>query len=218
MNFLHHRITFTMFFTLLTAFSGSLWAQSNAFGLAQLMQTLAQTKAGTASFVEKRYVTMLERTLESSGKLSFEAPNTFVRETLKPRRERLAVVGNNVTMSLGARSKTMPLDSAPEAAVIVQAIRGTLTGNQAALEKHFNAAASGSAQRWSLELLPRDARLRELVVAVRVAGTQAEVREVKVLMADGDNSVMTITPDAPGAPGLAKPNHAASGAASSAAN
>ena len=44
---------------------------------------------------------MLERTLESSGRLSFEAPDTFVRETLKPRRDRVAVVGNTLTMSRG---------------------------------------------------------------------------------------------------------------------
>ena len=164
------------------------------FDLTQLMQTLAQVKAGEATFTEKRHVAMLERTLESSGRLSFEAPDTFVRETLKPRRERVAVVGNTVTMSLGQRSRSVPLDSVPEAAVIMEAIRGTLTGNRAAIERHFDAAVSGSPQRWSLELKPREPRLRELVIAVRVSGRQAEVREMTVAMADGDSSVMSIEP------------------------
>ena len=105
-------------------------AAQAAFDLGQLTQLLATVKAGSATFTEKRSVTMLERTLESSGRLSFEAPDTFVRETLKPRQERMAVVGNQVTMSLGSRSRTVPLDSVPEAAVIVEAIRGTLTGNR----------------------------------------------------------------------------------------
>jgi nitrogen-specific signal transduction histidine kinase len=113
---------------------------------------------------------------------------------LKPRAEKLAVVGNNVTLSLGARSRTVALDATPEAAVIVQAIRGTLTGNQAALEEHFTPSVSGTAARWTLNLLPRAPKLRELVVAVRVQGRQAEVNEVSVTMADGDSSVMTITP------------------------
>jgi outer membrane lipoprotein-sorting protein len=164
------------------------------FDLAPLMQLLAQVKAGDATFTEKRSVKMLERTLESSGKLSFEAPDTFVRETLKPRQERLAVVGNMVTMSLGQRSRTVPLDSVPEAAVIVEAIRGTLTGNREAIERNFAATVTGDAARWSLELVPRVPRLRELVLSVRVSGQLSVVREVVVAMSDGDRSVMSITP------------------------
>ena len=165
-----------------------------AFDLPQLMQTLAQVKAGEAAFVERRTVTMLERTLESSGRLSFEAPDSFVRETLKPRREKIAVVGNSVTMSIGTRSRTVPLDSVPEAAVIMEAIRGTLTGNRDAIERNFTPTVSGTPQRWTLELKPREPRLRELVIAVRLVGEKALVREVTVAMADGDKSVMTIEP------------------------
>ena len=58
------------------------------------------------------------------------------------------------------------------------------------------------AQRWSLELLPRDPRLREQVVSVRVAGQLAALREVTVTMADGDRSVMRIEPAAAGPPGI----------------
>ena len=164
------------------------------FTLVQLMQTLAQVKAGEGTFVERRTVQMLERTLESSGRLSFEAPDTFVRETLKPRRESVRVVGNNVTMSQGTRSRTLSLDAAPEAAVIFEAIRGTLTGNRELIEKHFKAVVSGNAERWSLELVPREVLLRELVLSIRMSGVRALVREVLVVMADGDRSVMTIEP------------------------
>jgi outer membrane lipoprotein-sorting protein len=169
-------------------------AAQSTFDIAQLTQLLAKVKAGDATFTEKRYVTMLERTLDASGRLSFEAPDSFVRETLKPSQERMAVVGNQVTLSRGSRSRTVPLDSVPEAAVIVEAIRGTLTGNREALERHFNASVTGDAARWTLELLPRAPRLRELVMSVRVSGQQGLVREVVVAMADGDRSVMTITP------------------------
>ncbi|HWH81021.1 MAG TPA: LolA-related protein [Burkholderiaceae bacterium] len=170
-----------------------------ALDLVALMQMLAQVKAGEATFVEKRSVAMLERTLQSSGRLRFEAPDTFVRETLEPRRERITVAGNNVTMSQGSRSRTVPLDSVPEAAIIMEAIRGTLTGNRDAIERHFDASVSGNAERWLLELKPREPRLRELVISVRVSGQRSLVREVAVAMADGDRSVMTIEPVLPGA-------------------
>ena len=169
-------------------------AQAEPFTLAQLTQLLAQVKAGEATFTETRAVAVLDRTLESTGRLSFAAPDTFVRETLKPRREKLAVVGNTVTLSQGTRTRTVALDAVPEAAVIVEAVRGTLTGNRDALERHFSTRVSGTAPRWALELVPLDVRLRGQVASVRVAGTQGVVREVTVALADGDRSVMTIEP------------------------
>jgi hypothetical protein len=165
-----------------------------AFELLQLMQILAQNKGGKAQFTEKRSIAMLEQTLESSGRLWFEAPDTFVRETLEPRREKLVVVGNQLTLTQGTRVRTLALDATPEAAVMVEAIRGTLTGNRDALERYFKANVSGDARQWRLDLAPRDWRLQAQVRSIRVSGRDAVVREVAVTLADGDRSVMSIEP------------------------
>ena len=129
----------------LMGLGGTAWAAA-AFDLAQLTQLLASKRSGEATFVEKREVSVLDRTLMTSGRLSFEAPDTFVRENLKPQRERVAVVGNMVTMSRGDRSRTVALDSVPEASVIIEAIRGTLTGNRESLQKLFETGQMVSAR------------------------------------------------------------------------
>ena len=167
---------------------------AGTFDIAQLTAVLAQAKAGEATFTEKRQVAMLDKPLESSGRLSFQAPDTFVRETLLPRREKVAVIGNTLTLSQGSRSRTLALDASPEAGVIVEAIRGTLTGNRDALERHFNTEVSGNAAQWTLGLVPREAKLRERVAAIRIAGQQSAVREIQLDLPDGDRSVMTIEP------------------------
>ena len=164
------------------------------FDLGALTTLLGRVRSGEATFVETRRIEMLDRTLQSSGRLSFKAPDSFVRETLKPRHEKLAVDGNTLTMSLGERSRTMQLDASPEAAVIVEALRGTLTGNRATLERLFETTVSGDARAWTLKLVPRDLRLRGQVSAVQVSGREAMAREVQVQLADGDRSVMTIEP------------------------
>ena len=181
------------------AFAAALAAALHAFAqggfeLPQLMQLLAKAKAGKAQFVERRTVAMLEQTLESSGRLSFEAPDTFVRETLEPRREKLVVVGNQLTLTQGSRVRTLALDATPEAAVMIEAIRGTLTGNRDALERYFKASVGGDARGWRLDLTPRDWRLLAQVRTIRVSGRDAAVREVAVTLADGDRSVMSIEP------------------------
>ena len=178
-------------------------ARAAGFDLQALMQQLAQVRSGQAVFVEDRRVQQLDQTLRSSGRLSFSAPDTFVRETLKPRHERMAVVGNQLTMSRGNRSQSALLDSVPEAVVIVEAIRGTLTGNRETLERYFDTTVQGSAEQWQLELVPREPRLRAQVTHLRLSGSQGQVREVRMTLADGDTSVMRIEPvpaDAPGRP------------------
>ncbi len=169
-------------------------ARAAGFDLQALMHQLAQVRSGQAVFVEDRRVQQLDQTLRSSGRLSFSAPDTFVRETLKPSHERLAVVGNQLTMSRGNRSRTALLDSVPEAVVIVEAIRGTLTGNRETLERYFDTSVQGSAQQWQLELVPREPRLRGQVAHLRLSGGQGQVREVRMTLADGDTSVMRIEP------------------------
>ena len=175
-------------------------ARAQAFDLGALTTLLGRVQSGEATFVETRRIEMLDRTLQSSGRLSFKAPDSFVRETLKPRHEKLAVEGNTVTMSLGERSRAMQLDASPEAAVIVEAVRGTLTGNRATLERLFETTVSGDARAWTLKLVPRDLRLRGQVSAVQVSGREAMAREVMVQLADGDRSVMTIEPVAARSP------------------
>jgi outer membrane lipoprotein-sorting protein len=169
-------------------------AYAEGFDLQALMQKLSQVRSGEAQFVEDRRVQQLDQTLRSSGRLSFTAPDTFVRETLRPRQERMAVVGNQLTLSRGNRSQTTLLDSVPEAAVIVEAIRGTLTGNRDALERYFDTAVQGSAEQWQLDLVPKEPRLRGQVTHLRLSGRQSQVREVRMTLADGDTSVMRIEP------------------------
>ena len=135
-------------------------ALAEAFDLDALTTLLGRVKSGEARFTERRTVAGLDRTLESSGRLSFAAPDTFVRETLKPRPDRLAVDGNTLVMSQGGRSRTVQLDATPEAQVMVEAIRGTLTGNGELLQRYFDVRVGGGRSAWSLQLVPRDARLR----------------------------------------------------------
>jgi outer membrane lipoprotein-sorting protein len=178
-------------------------ANAAGFDLQALTQQLAQVHSGEAQFVEDRRIEQLDRTIRSSGRLSFTAPDTFVRETLKPRHERMAVVGNQLTLTRGDRTQTALLDSVPEAAVIVEAIRGTLTGNRETLERYFDVKVQGSPEQWELDLVPREPRLRAQVPSLHISGRRAQVREVRMTLPDGDSSVMRIEPlpgDAPARP------------------
>jgi hypothetical protein len=116
---------------------------------------------------------------------------------VSPRPESMVVEGNTLTLSRGGRTRTLALDSMPELQGMVDALRGTLTGDAQLLQRHFRSKLGGSAANWSLELQPNDERLAAQVKGVRLTGRQGEVLAVEMEFVGGDRSVMTITPITP---------------------
>lgn len=165
-----------------------------AFDLPELMGLLARQKQGEANFTEQRYVRGFDGPLSASGTLSFAAPDRLVRRTLSPRPETMAVDGNNLVLSRGGRSRTMTLDSMPELLGLVEAMRATLTGNAAVLDRYFRTTLKGSTVDWTLDLAPIDERLAAQVTSLRLSGRAGNVLAVEMEFRGGDHSVMTIVP------------------------
>lgn len=165
-----------------------------ALDLATLTQLLAQKKSGEARFTEERFVSGFDGPLRSSGTLSFVAPDRFVRTTVEPRAESMTVDGNSLVLKRGSRTRQMTLDAIPEITALIEAVRGTLTGNAGTLEKHFRIQIGGSMAQWSLTLVPRDRRLATQVRELKITGTRSDMRVVELWLAGGDRSVMSIDP------------------------
>ncbi|WP_295642662.1 outer membrane lipoprotein carrier protein LolA [uncultured Methylibium sp.] len=174
---------------------------AQAFDLPELMSLLARRKSGEARFTEQRFVQGFDAPLESSGTLAFTAPDRFERRTLQPRAEAMVVDGNTLTLTRSGRSRQLVLDATPELQPLVEALRGTLSGNGAVLSRYFRSALSGSAEQWTLELRPLQTRIGESLRSLRLAGRRDELVRVEMDFAGGDRSVMTIVPRA--APGPA---------------
>jgi outer membrane lipoprotein-sorting protein len=167
---------------------------AHALELREVMGWLAARKSGEATFTEQRWVRGLDEPLSASGKLSFTAPDRFTRETTSPRNESMVVDGNTVTLSRSGRSRSVNLDAVPEVLVIVESIRGTLTGNAQTLQQHFETKVAGNAANWTLELVPRAAQAARLVRSVKLGGRRGDLVSVEMEMAGGDRSLMTIEP------------------------
>jgi hypothetical protein len=86
------------------------------------------------------------------------------------------------------------LSNQPEALAFIDSIRGTLTGNRAALEKNYGLYLSGTADKWVLTLLPSEPKIAALVLRIVVTGSKNQIRSIEYLQADGDRSLMTIEP------------------------
>lgn len=176
----------------------SLCAMAPALSLAadwdldQLMQSLAQAKPGRASFVEKKYIAMLDRPIESSGELAYSAPDRLEKRTAKPKLETMVVEGDTLILERGRQKHTVQLQQYPELAGFIDSIRGTLAGDRKALERAFRLKLEGPTERWTLTLWPTDAKMATLIHLIRIGGMRDNVRSIEVIQTDGDRSVMTI--------------------------
>ena len=168
-------------------------ASAAEWGVEQLMQGMAQTRSGHATFVERKYIAILDKPVESSGELSYTAPDRLEKRTLKPRPESMLLDGGTLTVEQKGKRHVLPLQNYPEIVAFIDSIRGTLAGDRAALERVYKLNLTGDEQQWTLELQPLSERMKKVVERIRIAGEQHELRTIEIRQADGDRSVMTIT-------------------------
>jgi hypothetical protein len=179
---------------LLATLALSLPMPAAAWDVTQLFGMLAKERPARATFVERKHMALLDRPLESTGELSFTPPDTLEKRTLEPREERVVVDGERVMLERGGKRHTLDLRSNPSIAVLVESIRATLAGDLAAVQRAYTTALDGTPERWRLTLRPLDAAGTAIVERIDIEGEKAAVKTVEIRQADGDRSVMTITP------------------------
>jgi outer membrane lipoprotein-sorting protein len=161
--------------------------------LPELMQLLTQNRGGQARFVERKYISILDKPVESSGELAFVPPDRLEMRTLAPKAQSLVLEGHKLTMEKDGRSRTVSLTSYPEIAAFTESVRGTLAGDRFALEKLYRLELTGALDQWQLVLTPLNARMSAIVSRIVISGHQADVTRVAFDQADGDRSDMRIT-------------------------
>ena len=163
-----------------------------AWDINQLMQGLAQNKSGRATFVEKKYISLLDKPVESSGELLYTAPDRLEKRTLRPKPEAMLIDGGMLTLERGKRRMTLKLQDYPQLVAFTESIRGTLAGDSAALRRVYNMDLDGTEERWVLILRPVETKMLNLVKRIQIAGSRSDVKSIEIEQGDGDRSVMTI--------------------------
>ena len=172
-------------------------AQAAPLSIGQLMASLAKHPQGAATFTEKKFISILDQPVESSGELLFIAPARLEKRTLKPKPETMVLDGDTLTLERGRRKHVLQLRDYPEVSAMIESIRATLAGDRQALERAYRLALDGSAERWTLVLTPLDPRVGAVIARIRIEGGGDVIRSVEILQADGDSSLMTIEKQAP---------------------
>ncbi len=166
-----------------------------AWGIQQLMQSMAAVKSSKRKFTERKYMSVLTTPLESSGTLSYDAPARLEKHTLLPKDERMVLNQGilSVENRAGQVQRTLMVEQYPAIGAFVESIRATLAGDQKALERYYQIKLDGGASHWHLQLVPKDAATLEVVREIRIEGRASRIGTIEILEANGDRSVMTVT-------------------------
>jgi outer membrane lipoprotein-sorting protein len=168
---------------------------SNSSDLDRLMGALAQRKHGHVSFEEQKFIALLDRPVESSGELLYDAPDRLEKRTVKPKPESLVLDGGVVSAQRGRHHYVLDLKQYPQVVPFIESIRATLAGDRAALQRVFEVNFTGSFEQWTLVLEPLDSKLAGTLKEIHIEGAQDRIHSVEIREADGDRSLLTIGPD-----------------------
>ena len=93
----------------------------------------------------------------------------------------------------GQQPRLIDLRDEPALAALVDAMRGTLSGDLSTLRRSYAVAMRGDVGAWTLTLTPAAPPLTDMLRQVVVEGAAATLRRVETLQPNGDRSVMTIS-------------------------
>ena len=166
------------------------------WGPPQLMMQMRQVRRSAARFVEIKELRLLNKSLQSSGKLIYIAPDELQKFTLSPAPSSLVVSGNRLTIDqFNGDSRSLALSDYPQIGALVESMRATLAGDLPMLESFYAVSLAGSEMDWTLLLTPRGRELGELVKRIQLRGAGHDISSIETEESDGDRTRMIITLD-----------------------
>lgn len=158
-----------------------------------VMAQMAALPSRSAGFVEEKHLSSLATPLISRGHLSFTRPAHLEKDTEAPKPERLIIDGDQLTITEGGEApRAVSLDEHPALQAVADTLRATLAGDLVVLRRLYAIEEQGTPQAWRLLLMPHEQSLRRVLARVTLDGSEAELRQIVIQQANGDEQRLTI--------------------------
>jgi len=152
------------------------------------MAGMAGTSGVVARFHETKRLALLSEPLASRGTLTFVPPDRLVRVTTEPGQTRLVIDGDRFSFCDATGSEAIDLSANPIAREVVSNFVVLWSGDLAELDRRYEPRFTSGAEGWRLELIPRDARLREFVERVTLSGSGRAIERMEMVETGGDRT------------------------------
>lgn len=156
--------------------------------LEALLQEMAALPGFCSRFEEEKTTALLDAPLSSSGRLVFSPPDHLLRRVAEPYPSEIVVTGRTVEIRSGGTTQRIDLAAEPAIRPLVESILWVLAGDRAAIERAYRPTFEVDAERWTLRLEPKEARLSALLREMRIEGIGAAPERLLVVEATGDQT------------------------------
>lgn len=166
---------FALGLTTLTLTSPMVWANNSSAQLQQvhmIFQQLAQHHHIKANFNQQKKLANSQRVFNSSGQITFAKNTGVLWQIQNPVKADLIMTPTTLVQKTANTQSKIRLDQ-NQYAGIAHVFLQLMSGNQTALQQHFNIkTVNKTAQNWQISLSPKSSMMQKLFVQVDVSGGQ----------------------------------------------
>lgn len=169
-------------------------AEAQAPSLERLLRRFAALPGLEAEFTEEKTMALLAVPVRSEGRIWFASnPDRLMRRVTAPDPSQALIDGGTLQMRSGGRTEELDIDSNAVLRGFVDSFRAVLAGDQAALERYYEAelSAGEDPDSWVLALRPRNRDLRRFVRGITMRGHGVNIDEMRMVEVNGDRTVTT---------------------------
>jgi len=151
-----------------------------------LLAHFARSRGVEASFREEKTLPLLAEPLVSEGVLYYAPPGRMARFTTSPERTSLLLVGDRLRLEDSLGVDEIDLAERSEARRFVEQLLVLFRGDADALRRDYEASFEWRDGPWTLALVPRDRRVREIVREIALRGDGPRLDEMVVTGTEGE--------------------------------
>jgi hypothetical protein len=167
-------------------------AAQEAPTLESLLARFAGLPGLEARFVEEKRIALLAVPVRSEGRIYFAPPGRLLRRVTSPEASSALIDEGRLRMRQGERTEELSIDENPVLRGFIDSFRAVLAGDRAALERFYRAEVSARPEEgaggWELRLRPRNGPLARFLREIRMRGTDATLREMRMVEVNGDET------------------------------
>lgn len=138
------------------------------------------------AFVERRTNRLLAEPLTLKGNIQFSADGTLSKQIEAPFDERITISARHVELQRKGKIKRLSLNRRPDIKAFYVGMQALLAGDAATLFESFDVTLTESGDHWSLDLTPKEKKLRKFVAHMVISGIAARVQMVRTEQPDGN--------------------------------
>ena len=171
-----------------------LLASQFAFAL-ELSTILSASKVSPparVAFEEQRHNALFDTPLQLFGYLEYLEPGVLRKVVESPFQESFLVESDRILIVRGGESRALPFNRSNELAAILGAIEAILAGDASRIESIFEYEVTGTADSWTIDLVPKSRKIGRHPDSLRVSGDDGAVGQLLIYLHGGEWHSMNI--------------------------